>query len=230
MSNLQPDLDAIIGHSFVYQLPIPACSRSGLDYLIGSNGVFARATRPGIEVLMPISRHEQTLKGLAKINPFLKVSPLVPEALLLEIWRLSCQACANSEQPMEMLFHLLLLDGQWQLIVPEQMQHSTSCRPLHTDRDSSTNRAVIEIHSHGMMGAFFSTTDDQDESFGFRIYGVLGKVRSTRPEIILRVGLFGHCWHVPVTQVFELEGNWSMQDLSFQQDYAYYSVSCQRST
>ncbi len=230
MSNLQPDLDAIIGHRFVHQHPIPVCSRSGLEYLVGSNGVFARAARPGIDVLMPISRHEQSLKGLAKINPFMTIEPLVPEVLLLEMWRLSCQVCANPEQSLEILFHLLLIDRQWQLVVPEQMQNLTSCRPLYTNRDSSTNRAIIEIHSHGMMGAFFSSIDDQDEAFGFRIYGVLGKVRGTRPEIMLRVGLFGHCWHVPVTQVFALEGSWFMQDLSFQQSYPYYSAARQRST
>lgn len=216
-----------MGYSFVHQLPLPVPSTSGLEYLVGSNGVFARASRPGIAVLMPVSRHEQPLKGLAKIDPCLTVSPLVPEALLLKMWRLSC---ANSERQMEMLFHLLWVEGQWQLIVPEQVQDSTSCRPLHTDGDSSTNRAAIEIHSHGRMAAFFSTIDDQDESSGFRLYGVLGKVRSTCPEIMLRVGLFGHCWQVPLTQVFALAGSGFMQDLSLQQDCPYYSAPRQRTT
>lgn len=230
MSRLQPDLDAIMGYSFVHQLPLPGSSSSGLEYLVGSNGVFARASRPGIAVLMPVSRHEQPLKGLAKIDPHLTVSPSVPEALLLEMWRLSCQSCTDAEQSMELLFHLLWVEGQWQLIVPEQVQESTSCRPLHTDRDSSTNRAAIEIHSHGRMAAFFSTVDDQDESSGFRLYGVLGKVRSVHPEIMLRVGLFGHCWHVPLTQVFALEGSGFMQDLSSQQDCPYYPISRRRAT
>ena len=41
------------------------------------------------------------------------------------------------------------------------------------------------------LPAFFSATDDRDEQ-GFRIYGVAGRLYTPRPELRLRVGVYGH--------------------------------------
>ena len=60
---------------------------------------------------------------------------------------------------------------------------------------------VAEFHSHASHRAFFSATDDRDEQ-GFRMYGVVGRLRHPLPELTLRVGIYGHfaplCW----SQVF----------------------------
>ena len=57
-------------------------------------------------------------------------------------------------------------------------------------------------HDHTQTRAFFSGTDDRDEQ-GFRIYGVVGRLDTLRPELSLRVGVYGH--HAPVrwSQVFD---------------------------
>ena len=60
---------------------------------------------------------------------------------------------------------------------------------------------VAEFHSHGHSRAFFSATDDRDEQ-GFRIYGVAGRLDSDRPELSLRVGVYGHFAPVRWSQVF----------------------------
>ena len=61
---------------------------------------------------------------------------------------------------------------------------------------------VAEFHSHGSSRAFFSATDDRDEQ-GFRIYGVVGRLDTDRPELSLRVGVYGHFAPVEWSQVFE---------------------------
>ena len=210
MTELSTDL---IGYKFVQQLPLPTHTGTGLEYLIGSNGIFARAIRPGLEVLMPVA-HTQPIKGLATLTPFVTISPKVPEALLIEMWRRSCQACADPDNPLEILFHLLWVEGDWQLVVPEQEQGRLHCRPIRIDGDSSAVQAVIEVHSHHQMSAYFSSTDDADECHGFRIYGVFGKVRSIRPEMQFRVGLFGHFWQVPATSIFELSADVFVDDVT----------------
>jgi hypothetical protein len=50
------------------------------------------------------------------------------------------------------------------------------------------------------MAAFFSPTDDRDEG-GFRFYAVIGRLL-TRPELRLRLGMYGDFWEVPVTALF----------------------------
>ena len=61
---------------------------------------------------------------------------------------------------------------------------------------------VAEFHSHGSSRAFFSATDDADE-LGFRIYGVAGRLDRDRPELSLRVGVYGHFAPVDWPQVFD---------------------------
>ena len=61
---------------------------------------------------------------------------------------------------------------------------------------------VAEFHSHGSARAFFSATDDRDEQ-GFRIYGVVGRLDTLRPELRLRVGVYGHFAPVEWPQVFD---------------------------
>ena len=61
---------------------------------------------------------------------------------------------------------------------------------------------VAEFHSHGTSRAFFSAIDDRDEQ-GFRIYGVAGRLDSDRPELSLRVGVYGHFAPVEWSQVFD---------------------------
>jgi PRTRC genetic system protein A len=189
-------------------LPLVAPKASGIEYWIAANGVFARAQRPGLTVLIPVSIHEQPIKGLAVLQPFIQLNPLVPEELLWQMWALARRAC-----PAEVLFHLVLENGQWQLITPEQLQSQTHCQPLHMDAGSSTHQALIEMHSHGDLPAYFSAIDDADECSGFRIYGVLGKVRAQPFELLLRVGVFGHAWTISVSQVFEVDDNHRLNDL-----------------
>jgi len=69
-----------------------------------------------------------------------------------------------------------------------------------TIRGGDSPDIILDLHSHCEMGAFFSATDNRDEQ-GFRLYAVLGRI-FTRPEMALRVGVYGDFWTVPVGMVF----------------------------
>ncbi len=77
-----------------------------------------------------------------------------------------------------------------------------SVHPLDPD-DPACAQALCELHSHNTMPAIFSATDDAEESFGFRIYAVIGKV-DTAPEIRVRIGVYGHLLEIPPEWVFDL--------------------------
>jgi hypothetical protein len=62
--------------------------------------------------------------------------------------------------------------------------------------------ALLAIHSHGTFPARFSATDDADEQ-GFGLYGVVGRLGGERPEVALRVGVYGYFLPVPWEAVFE---------------------------
>lgn len=192
-------MTSLIQHKFYSgpdQLKQP--STAAIEYWVAQNGVFARGQRPELEALLPVSRHESKVRGLGVLQPFVALTKLN------STWLNIVSGMAQANLPNETLFHWTQTpSGNWHLAVPDQTQSYTHCKPVETGYNSSAHRAVIEIHSHGECPAYFSQTDDGDENSGFRIYGVIGKLQKDRPELLLRVGLFGHFWIIPASTVFD---------------------------
>lgn len=171
---------------------------AAIEYWVAQNGIFVRGQRPELEALLPVSRHESKVRGLGVLQPFVALTKLN------WTWLHIVAGMAKDSLPDEILFHWTQTpSGNWHLVVPEQTTSYTHCKPAEIGYDSSAHRAIVEIHSHGESPAYFSQTDDRDENSGFRIYGVLGKLHQARPELLLRVGLFGHFWIIPASAVFE---------------------------
>jgi len=81
--------------------------------------------------------------------------------------------------------------------------------------------AVVEMHSHHAMPAYFSATDDRDET-ARRVYGVLGRLDSPTPEVALRLatGCKPHAVEpVPFAQVFAADMG-DFRDVNFPSDGA----------
>jgi len=214
-------MDSLITHHFATPTNLPAPSpTSAIEYWVGATHIYARAARPGLSVLMPISNHKQPIKGLVDLDPYVHLTPLVPKSLLWQMW-----AQANVHLPNEVLFHLVLEAGTWTLVTPDQTQSQGHCEPTQTDAASSSATALIELHSHGHLPAFFSNTDNQDERGGFRIYGVLGQVNNPHLELVLRVGLFGHGWIIPAHHVFDINpSNAKFADLAHTLKVAHHAI------
>ncbi len=96
----------------------------------------------------------------------------------------------------EWFFAVRWEEGSYRLVVPPQEGTATS---LEYEPPAGV---VAEFHSHGTSRAFFSKTDDKDEQ-GFRIYGVVGRLNKYRPELRLRVGVYGHFAPVEWSQLFD---------------------------
>ncbi|MEG5059123.1 hypothetical protein QUB60_06435 [Microcoleus sp. A2-C5] len=182
---------------------LPPHSSSMFEYLIGGNGIFARAVRPGLEVIIPVELFTASIRGLEPIEPLVRLTPgRIPQQILIQMWKESCIA-ALAKPPLEITFHIHQEQRQWQLVVPEQTQSSGKCRAIEYGLNSSYINASVEVHSHNRMAAFFSGADDADEG-GFRIFVVLGRVTESSAEIICRVGVYRQFWHVPADWIFEL--------------------------
>lgn len=191
-----------VEHHFVTGGKLPPYSASLYDYLVAGNGVFLRSRREGLEVILPVTSCE--IRGLAPVEPFVRLAyPRVPAPLVQEMLEYALCAQDAEESPVEMLFHLEWRQDHWQLNIPDQEQTVTSVIPTDDGPGSSYATALIDLHSHHQMGAFFSRTDDQDERKGFRIYAVLGCI-FTRPELLVRAGCEGAFLVIPATQIFEL--------------------------
>ena len=169
------------------------------EYLMGSNGLFIRARRQGLEVQFPIA--PATVRGLAVLESYFQFDyPPVPADMT---HRLLFQAQLQGHK--EILFYLRHDFSGWLLDIPDQQKGAGFCRPNDDAAESPYAKALINCHSHHSMLARFSPQDDIEEQ-GFRLYAVIGTL-FTQPTIRLRVGVYGYFWEIPAEYVFELPSN-----------------------
>lgn len=166
-----------------------------VEYIVAGNGLFVRAEDSRLAALVPITKAR--LSGLADVEPYARLKiPRVPAEWLWSVLN-SARAYLPNEAMYQFIYDPAFPNWNgWRCGTPPQVAGVVSV----TFADHGN--AVIDLHSHNSMGAFFSTTDDEDEG-GLRFYVVIGRLDTPRPEIAVRMGVYGHHWEVPATEVFE---------------------------
>ncbi len=163
------------------------------DYVTAENGIFIEAEGRFLAARVQVATG--VIRGLAPLEPalVLRYGP-IPQHL----FDLALSAMlVDPEQ--ERYVAVTWADG-YHISVPEQEVSATST--VYEVPDDT----VLDLHSHGRMRAFFSGTDNHDET-GFRLFGVVGCL-SDEPQLRLRVGVYGYHHLVPWDEVFagSLEG------------------------
>ena len=162
----------------------------GYDYVLGSGGVYVQSQNAHLTARVPVAAG--AVRGLAPVAEKLQLTHGPIPAQLFELGLRWFQDALDTER-----FFAVRWDGDgYRLVVPPQVGASASLayRP--------PAGVVAEFHSHGSARAFFSVTDDRDEQ-GFRVYGVVGRLDAPRPELRLRVGVYGHFAPLDWPQVFD---------------------------
>jgi PRTRC genetic system protein A len=169
------------------------------DYVIAAQGVVKRVETRYSSVDVLVAPLDQQLTGLGlqpyPLQPLRLKVPRIPESLLL-----LALADARSHLPREAMYHFRFEAATgWRITQPPQDQ--TWARVGYHNDDPAG--IVLDLHSHHTLPAFFSATDDSDEKEG-RFYAVIGRLDLPHPELILRLGLYGH-WlsNVPAVSLFE---------------------------
>ena len=162
----------------------------GYDYVLGSGGVYVQSESAQLTARIVVAPCE--VRGLGHVTEKVELAHGPIPARLFEAglrWFL--------DDPGTERFFAVRWDGDaYRPVVPPQDGTATSL--TYTPPAG----VVAEFHSHGRSRAFFSKTDDADEQ-GFRIYGVAGRLDTDRPDLNLRVGVYGHFAQVEWSQVFD---------------------------
>ena len=161
----------------------------GYDYVLGSGGLYVQSRSDQLSARLRLAAC--AVRGLAPVGERLELSqgPIPAELFALGLgW--------FREAPETERFFAVGWDGRaYRLVLPPQSGTASSLRYR------PPAGVVAEFHSHGPAAARFSETDDRDEQ-GFRIYGVCGRLDAERPELNLRLGLYGHFAPLRWGQVF----------------------------
>ena len=174
---------------------LPPYDALAYQYIVAGNGVFIRAETRFFNVLMPISIC--AVRGLMPLQGQFRLEvPRIPERLLATVLADARRAWRPDNGLNEVLYHFYHLGQSVQVKKPPQ--RSTAVSVVTTGGDDSA--ILCDLHSHGNMRAFWSSTDDADEQSA-RIFIVIGKL-DTEPEIRMRVGVYGYWRPLPITAVF----------------------------
>lgn len=196
-------MTGLIGYQILTDGVPPPLTAPLYEYLLAGNGIFVRGQRTGLEACIPVAH--AAVRGLPPTSGAATLTvPRVPVGALTRMLDLA-RGAKRHGAPIEILFHLewQAACARWRLHLPPQAGSAGRVAPTDTGPDSSYAHALIEVHSHHAMEAFWSGTDDADERSGFRLYGVLGMI-FTRPVLRLRVGMHGYFLEIPAGQVFDL--------------------------
>jgi PRTRC genetic system protein A len=178
---------------------LPPNDAQGYQYILAAAGVYLRAENRFFDVLLPIARCP--IRGLTPLQPHFRLKvPRLPVRLLNAVLSDARRARCRNGGLKEALYHFHHDGARLRVLKPPQRATAASV----VGAEGNSARVILDLHSHGSMPAFWSTTDDRDEQ-GFRVYGVMGRL-DTAPEIRLRLGVHGYWFPLAVRLLFDGPG------------------------
>lgn len=204
------DLSAIFGGLVRHHVAQAGCqdylqTRPGIDWLWGANGVFKRGRSELLELQGRACHLDYAVPGLASLIEyvrFLAWPHRLPGELLAPLLRDAQQAGSAGPiaRPIEKQYFFVERDGI--RVVAPRGQDASAVHLRYTMPAAGT--PLLDLHSHHAMRAYFSSTDDRDDQ-GLSVSAVIGDIFQ-RPEIVVRLNIYGlHC-PIPAAMVFDSLG------------------------
>ena len=138
------------------------------------------------------------------IPGFQMTVPKIPVYLLLFIWDFF--AGLSERYTLEALVHILYdtKRNKYTVRIPKQKLTHTSVDCVMEEDYPEHMIHVMDIHSHNVMPAEFSTVDDEDER-PTRLYAVMGRLDRVLPDITVRASCGGKFIPVEPADVFDIK-------------------------
>ena len=176
------------------------------NYILAENGLFVEANSPLLEArvcvadalvrgLLPLEEKVNLHKG--KIHRY--IYDLALSLLYLDPvpGHGVDPVPGHVVDPYHERYLAITWDGEYHLRMPKQ-ENSEGSVKYEVLPDT-----LLDIHSHGTLGAFFSTKDNEDER-GLRLYMVVGKLDTLVPEVEMRRGVYGYFKSINIKEVFDV--------------------------
>ena len=186
---------------------------------IFANGIWQRRQEPVGTFTIQTHKIDGKALGLTKDCSFHFESslPKIPITLLRNIHALYVDMYKKFKSEVYVSIYWDILKKDYFLYVPKQQVSGASVR-FENDADMLNNPnhfIVMDSHSHNVMGAFWSAQDIADQKAS-RLFSVLGKILSDKPEILITAGSNQQEKRLTVEEVFDL----SVEKLHPDSDYS----------
>jgi PRTRC genetic system protein A len=183
--------------------PLPEC-RPGVAWIWAANGIFKRGIDATLDILICV-QPTRCVPGLAQLVPHVQFRThegRIPGQLLGAIFDHARQAGDGGaiSRPVEQQYFITWRADQprpFRVALPRQETTATRVRYEMTVQ----GQVLVDIHSHHAMNAYFSSTDDRDDS-GLSISAVVGQIFD-RSEVCVRANVYGHHAALPALTIFD---------------------------
>lgn len=172
------------------------------DYLLAGDGLYKRARNSAIVACIQVTACRVAGLPVLPENWANRIIPApggyFPGHLLEDIY---LDACRYGQDGLERMYHLHVDGRQAWVTIPDQTM--SGYRVAYRAGANGFDPTIIcDLHSHHSMPAFFSGTDDRDEQ-GFGYYAVIGDLFSARPQLRLRLGVYGDFLELDPRDLFD---------------------------
>lgn len=188
---------------------VAAMENNGHRFLMANNGVWVQVKRTWLNAVLPITSQPRVTVPYGQVNCECQSAPF-PKKLLQEFG-----AYANEQYPNECAARIILRTGANTFRLEKMVPTKVGVGHVAYDIPvlDINEELVVDIHSHGSIDAFFSTTDDIDDASEVKVAAVIGfpKGIEQAPTWCFRLcvnGLFEKLSprQIGETIVFHLEG------------------------
>lgn len=201
-------LDTLFGHLkpryivYASETDLPPVRKVSYDYILAGNGLFKRAANDHLEACICVQ--DFRIAVLLSMSEYIHPTSRFPGHLLGAVYE-DAERFARLNQERMYFLHIDPEEENrgptraW-VSMPSQVGQGQKVdyRPSHF-----AQTVICDLHSHHTMKPFFSGTDNADEQ-GFGFYAVVGNMLE-RPELRLRLGVFGDFMELPADTLFEGE-------------------------
>lgn len=159
-------------------------------YILAKNGLFLETENSYLRVRIPLSQAQ--IRGLCPVDYLVELRHGKISSHL-------CQLVVDmmAATPEREMFASIIWDGErYSIRIPDQEREPGQVKY------NTIPGTVVDIHSHGSMGAFFSLTDNQDNQ-GFVISLVLGHVDALIPQVKARLCVYGYFHPLYLDDIFD---------------------------
>ena len=162
-------------------------------YIGAGNGIYVQSRSNAMSATVRLAR---TALPFGTLEPEIRlVGGLIPRAIYEEI---QCQALLASPKEWAGLVYWREASSRYELVIPRVIEHSNA----HIRYEAPTadrSHLVLDVHSHGELPAFFSSTDDlSDEQHGTYFAMVLGHCGAdSRMTAVTRLVIDGQFFDIP---------------------------------
>ena len=114
----------------------------------------------------------------------------IPILLLNQIKAFFKEVCEKHGEALEAHCYIMWnAERGYYIFVPEQTVSGAAVE-FKADESAPEDAVLVDIHSHGSMSAFFSSTDDNNDKKHIYFSGAIGKVNTGMPEIVFRFNMY----------------------------------------